>query len=91
MRPSGRVVLIVDDNPEIRRHLCETSTFHEFHVCAEAENGRQAIKKGRECRPELIVLDLSMPLMNGLEAAPEIRKILPNTPVILYGVFGKCF
>jgi DNA-binding NarL/FixJ family response regulator len=88
MRRTGRIVLIADDNAAIRRHLCETFTLHEFQVCAEATNGKEAIKKAAECRPELVILDLAMPLMNGLEAAPEIHKSLPDVPIILYTLFS---
>jgi DNA-binding NarL/FixJ family response regulator len=83
-----RTVLIVDDSAPIRRALCEEFTRHGFNVCAEAENGSQAIELARRCRPELIILDLSIPVMNGLEAAPELRKIVPDCPIILYSLFA---
>ncbi len=87
MGPS-RTVLIVDDSAEIRRELCEEFTRSGFIVCAEAENGCQAIEMAREYRPDLIILDLSMPLMNGLQAAPELRKIAPETAILLYTAFA---
>src|SRR5260370_25552949 len=62
-------ILIVDDNPTIRHML--RMTFEDISGLAvgEAENGREAIDKARESKPDLIVLDLSMPIMNGLELA----------------------
>jgi DNA-binding NarL/FixJ family response regulator len=50
----------------------------------EAQNGRDAIDKAQESKPDLIVLDLSMPVMNGLEAAPLLRQMLPAVPIILF-------
>jgi DNA-binding NarL/FixJ family response regulator len=62
-----------------------------WEVCGEAENGRDAIEKARELKPDLIVLDLSMPVMNGLEAAPILRQMLPTVPIILFTLHGnKC-
>ena len=55
-----------------------------FVVCGEAEQGRDAVEKAPSLRPDLIVLDLSMPVMNGLEAAPLLVKILPNVWIILF-------
>jgi two-component system, NarL family, nitrate/nitrite response regulator NarL len=55
-----------------------------FEVVREAEHGREAIEKAPSLRPDLIVLDLSMPVMNGLEAAPLLTKILPNVWIILF-------
>jgi two-component system, NarL family, nitrate/nitrite response regulator NarL len=55
----------------------------EFVVCGEAEHGRDAIEKAPSLRPDLIVIDMSMPVMNGLEAATLLIKILPNVWLIL--------
>jgi two-component system chemotaxis response regulator CheB len=58
----------VDDNPLVRQAVCELFTREgDFDVCGEAENGREAIEKAQLLRPNLIVTDLSMPVMNGLE------------------------
>jgi DNA-binding NarL/FixJ family response regulator len=77
-------ILIVDDHAFVRaalRDLFETQS--GFVVCSEAENGADAIVKARELKPDLIVLDLSMPVMNGLDAAKILRQILPEVPVLL--------
>lgn len=83
-----KTVLIVDDSAAIRQELREEFTLHGYTVCAEAENGRQAIEQARNHSPRLIILDLSMPVMNGLDSAPMLRKILPDTPIILYTAFA---
>ena len=56
-------------------------------MVGEAEHGREAVEKAASLRPDLIVLDLSMPMMNGLEAAPLLIKILPNVWLILFTLF----
>jgi CheY-like chemotaxis protein len=83
-----KTVLIVDDSAAIRRELCDAFARHGFIVCAEAENGRQAIEEVLQYRPDLIILDLSMPIMNGLDAAPELRRIAPEVPIILHTAFA---
>ena len=58
-----------------------------FKTCGEAENGQEAIGVARQISPDLIILDLSMPVMNGLEAAPQLRKLFPKTPIILFTLY----
>jgi two-component system chemotaxis response regulator CheY len=77
-------VLIVDDNQVVRRLLGEMLRSHGWEVCAEAENGEQAVVKARELNPDLITLDLAMPVMNGIKATREISKILPSVPIVVY-------
>src|SRR5258708_12127488 len=60
----------------------------DFEVCGEAENGKEAIAKARELHPDLIVLDLSMPVMNGLDAARELKRLMPTVPLLMYSAFG---
>jgi len=83
-----RTVLVVDDNAAIRAELRESLAGRGFHVCAEAANGREAIERARESLPKLIILDLSMPVMNGLEAAPQLRAIVPESGIILFTSFA---
>lgn len=81
-------VLIVDDNALIRRGLCELFTRErDFEVCAEAGDGKDAIEKAQLFHPDLIVTDLSMPVMNGLEEARTLRKLMPTVPVIVFTAF----
>ncbi len=81
-------VLIADDNALIRQGLCELfSRDPDFEVCGEAENGRQAIEEAQDLHPDLIPLDLSMPVMNGLDAARALTRLMPEVPVIMYSAF----
>ena len=61
----------------------------DYDLCAEAANGQEAIFLALQCRPELIILDLSMPLMNGLEAARELKRIMPRVPIILFTQYAS--
>jgi DNA-binding NarL/FixJ family response regulator len=75
----------VDDNRYIRETLCEQfKRESDFEVCGEAGNGREAIAKARELHPDLIVLDLSMPVMNGLDAARVLKQLMPALPIIMF-------
>ena len=85
-------VLIADDNPLIRQGLSELFQMEEdFEVCGDAENGREAVEKARELHPHLILLDLSMPVMNGLEAARVLKRVMPEVPVIMFSAYGDSF
>jgi DNA-binding NarL/FixJ family response regulator len=80
-------VLLVDDNSVVRslvRQLFELTP--DFEISGEAENGRDAVEKAESLKPDLIILDLSMPVMTGLDAAPLLRKLLPDTRIILFTV-----
>jgi len=86
MRESYRV-LIVDDHQVMRkgiRALLENDPL--WQVCGEAENGRQAVEKAGELQPDLIILDLTMPEMNGLEAARQIRNSSPGTKIVIFSM-----
>lgn len=80
-----RSVLVVNDSPLIRHAICELFTRDgEFNVCGEAENGHEAIKKAKHLHQDLIVTDLSMSVMNGLEETRLLKKVMPAVPVITY-------
>ena len=87
----AKSVLIVDDNPAIRHVVSQAFRSDGFAVCGEADDGRQAIKLAKQVTPDLIILDLSMPVMNRLEAAPELRKIAPKASIILSTMFANEF
>jgi len=81
-------VLLVDDNPIIRRTLHRVfESQADFDVCGEAENGQEAIEKASQLSPDVIVLDLSMPVMNGLDAARVLKQMAPTVPLILFSSF----
>jgi DNA-binding NarL/FixJ family response regulator len=80
-------VLLVDDNSVVRslvRQLFELEP--DFEISGEAENGQDAVERAENLKPDVIILDLSMPVMTGLDAAPLLRKLLPDTRIILFTV-----
>jgi DNA-binding NarL/FixJ family response regulator len=80
-------ILIADDDAPIRRLLRRVIEEHaDWQVCGEAENGREVLTKIGESSPDLVVMDLAMPQMNGLQAAREICKVAPNLPMLLLTV-----
>jgi two-component system, NarL family, nitrate/nitrite response regulator NarL len=82
---SKKRVLLVDDNAMVRKAVRPLFDRHpKFEVCGEAEHGREAVERAPGLSPDLILLDLSMPVMNGLEAAPLLLKLLPNVWLILF-------
>jgi DNA-binding NarL/FixJ family response regulator len=85
----ARTILVADDNPLMRKMLCEIFEAEEdYDICAEASNGREAIDLALKHRPELIIIDLSMPVMNGLEASRELKRIMPTVPIILFSQYA---
>jgi DNA-binding NarL/FixJ family response regulator len=77
-------ILVADDHDIIRRGLRQLLTAHPgWEVCAEAKTGREAVTLAQRHKPEVAVLDLSMPELNGLDAARRIRKTLPATEVLI--------
>ncbi len=77
-------ILIVDDHEVVRRGVRSLLlTRADVDICGEAVDGREAIEKAQELRPDIIVMDISMPRMNGLEATRSIRQILPQTKIII--------
>lgn len=82
--PTKRL-LLVDDNAVVRsfvRRLFESQP--DFEISGEAENGRVAVEKAEMLKPDLIILDLVMPVMTGLDAAPLLKQLLPDTLIILF-------
>jgi chemotaxis response regulator CheB len=85
-----RRVLVADDSPFIRKALCHVFANHPtLEICDEAVNGQEAIEKAEKHRPDLIILDLSMPVLGGLEAAKAICLFLPNVPIILFTMHAE--
>lgn len=80
-------ILIADDDSPIRRLIRRLIEEHtEWEVCGEAVNGLDAVTKAGELNPDLVVLDLAMPQMNGLQAARAISKAAPDLPMLLLTV-----
>ena len=77
-------ILIADDHDIIRKGVkAVLSSRPGWEVCAEASTGREAVARAEQHRPDIVVMDISMPDLNGLEAARQIRKMLPKTEVMI--------
>lgn len=80
-------ILIADDDAPIRRLLRRVIEDHpDWQVCGEAENGREVLDQVGSLSPDLVVMDLAMPQMNGLQAARQICKTSPELPMLLLTV-----
>jgi CheY-like chemotaxis protein len=77
-------ILIADDNPAVRTALRQLLESAEFGDVIEAENGRDAIGKAQELKPDIVILDLVMPVMDGLVAARELSKLMPGVPLLMH-------
>jgi two-component system, NarL family, nitrate/nitrite response regulator NarL len=83
--PSARKrfrILIADDHEAVRRGLRSAVTSAGWDLCGEAVHGKDAVEKVQALNPDLVIMDLSMPVMNGLDAAREIRKTAPNVKIV---------
>jgi DNA-binding NarL/FixJ family response regulator len=86
----SKSILIADDNETIRiliRSFLESKK--GFDVCGEAVDGVDAIEKAKELKPDLIILDLAMPRMNGAAAASVLKRTMPNVPIILFTMYDE--
>lgn len=85
----AKSVLIVDDNPGVRAALRAFLRNREgIRVCAEAVDGTDGVNKAREYKPDLVLMDVVMPNLNGFEAAAAMRKLLPKTRIVVFTMFG---
>jgi Response regulator containing a CheY-like receiver domain and an HTH DNA-binding domain len=84
-KPMNVRILVVDDNAQVRDGLRLLLQSHaDWEVCGEATDGVEAIEKYRQLSPDLLVVDVSMPRMNGLDASLEILKLSPKILILLY-------
>ena len=79
-------ILVVDDYPVVRKTICDLLHSHSLDVCGKAENGQDAVERVKELQPNLVLLDINMPKMNGIQAAFEIRQLLPDTKILFLSV-----
>jgi DNA-binding NarL/FixJ family response regulator len=77
-------VLIVDDHEPLRRRIRSALEGDGLDVCGEAANGLEAIQKVKEHVPAVVILNISMPIMGGLQALPEIARCSPKTKVLMF-------
>jgi DNA-binding NarL/FixJ family response regulator len=81
-------ILIADNDEIARARLTELIQSHDhWDVCAQAEDGQKALLKARNLKPDIIILESAMPVMDGLSTAQEIGKVLPATPIVLMNTF----
>ena len=86
---SFKKILIVDDAAFIRAMLKQIIEDHGFIVIAEANNGEEAIERYKNKRPDIVIMDITMPLMDGIRATQEIKKIDPHATVIIISARGE--
>jgi two-component system, NarL family, invasion response regulator UvrY len=83
-------ILIADDSQVVRRILREfLEDRRNIEICGEAANGFEAIQKAKRARPDLVLLDLAMPQMNGAEAASVLKKLMPRVPIIVFTMYSE--
>ncbi|PYU28217.1 MAG: hypothetical protein DMG32_03335 [Acidobacteria bacterium] len=85
VRLSARI-LIVDDHLAVRTTIRSLLDGHPFRICGEARDGKEAIEKVIELKPDIILLDINMPVMNGIQTAYEMRRIAPFTKIVFFTV-----
>jgi DNA-binding NarL/FixJ family response regulator len=82
-------VLIVDDYPAVRSAIrAGLKRYPGFLVCGEAVDGADAIEKATKLKPDFILLDLSMPRMNGMEAASILKRLMPNVLIVAFSMYA---
>jgi len=83
-------ILLADDHAVVRRGLrALLEARQDFEVCAEASNGREAVELALQHRPDVAVLDISLPIVNGIEATRQIRKEAPGTEVMIFTLHDR--
>ena len=79
--------LLVDDHESVRMGVTAIlSSRPNMEVCGEAANGQEAIDKARELQPDLIIMDVNMPVLDGIHSAKEIRAFLPDVPILFFSM-----
>lgn len=82
-------VLIVDDAAFMRMAIRKVLEKNNFEVVGEAENGEVGVEKYKQCNPDVVTMDITMPEMSGIEALKEIRKVDANAKVVMVSAMGQ--
>lgn len=85
----GKGILIVDDASFMRMMIKDILTKNGFEVVGEAENGIKAVEKFKELNPELVIMDITMPEMDGIQAVKEIKNVDSNSKIIMCSAMGQ--
>jgi DNA-binding NarL/FixJ family response regulator len=81
--PKSLTILVVEDNDDVRKQICERLRSESgFAVICEAANGLEGVRDAEELQPDIIVLDISMPILGGIEAAARIRRLVPKARIV---------
>ena len=83
----AKCILIADDNDIVRTILRFFLETEGFEICGEAKDGVDAIEKAQQLKPDLIVLDVAMPRMNGVEAASVLKGMMPDVPIVWFTMY----
>ena len=82
-------ILICDDAAFMRMMIKDILTNNGYNVAGEAENGLRGVEKYKEVNPDLVLMDITMPEMDGIQALREIKKVDPNASVIMCSAMGQ--
>jgi len=83
-------ILIADDHESVLRRIhAMLQGDPVWEICGDAVDGREAVEKAAKLEPDLVILDFAMPRLNGLQAASEIRKLLPGVPIVMFTLYGS--
>ena len=84
-------ILVVDDHPVIRRVICSFLLAHlqSFQICEEAQNGKEAVEQVERLKPDIVLLDINMPVMDGFNAAAQIRRVSPETKIVFLSILDS--
>ncbi len=83
-------ILVADDHEAVRKGVCTIlASRSDFEVCGEAANGEEAVEKAMSLKPDLVILDINMPVLGGLGAAKEIRRLLPGVAILFFSMHDR--
>lgn len=85
----GKRILIVDDAAFMRMMIKDILNKNGYEVVGEADNGRKAIEKFKELNPDLVIMDITMPEVDGIQAVKEIKKIDSNSKIVMCSAMGQ--
>jgi DNA-binding NarL/FixJ family response regulator len=81
------LITVADDYETVRRGVCAIlESRRDIEVCAQAANGEEAVRKAKELRPDIIIMDFTMPVMDGIEASKQILHLFPEMPIIMFSM-----